>query len=126
MPRAHPRCGTNLVALGGLLTIGIQHLPEITPNWILVVFIAAFFGWRNLGTALQNHFMTRPATDKQIEGGIAAAQEVMAQYQAQPTAAAPLPLRLLNNGMIWSAAGMMLGLFALDALLSWVMLQIAF
>ena len=126
MPRAHPRCGTNLVALGGLLTIGIQHLPEITPNWILVVFIAAFFGWRNLGTALQNAFMTRPATDQQIEGGIRAAQQVMAQYQAQPTAAPPLPLRLLNNGMIWSAAGMVLGLFVLDSLLSWVMLQIAF
>ena len=126
MPRAHPRCGTNLVALGGLLTIGIQHLPEITPNWILVVFIAAFFGWRNLGTALQTHFMTRPATDAQIEGGIRAANEVMAKYQAQPTAAAPLPLRLLNNGMIWSAAGMVLGLFVLDSLLSWVMLQIAF
>ncbi len=121
MPRAHPRCGTNLVALGGLLTIGIQHLPEITPNWILVVFVAAFFGWRSLGTALQTFFMTRPATDKQIEGGIRAAQEVMEQYQAQPFATAPLPLRLLNNGMIWSAAGMVLGLFVLDALLTWAM-----
>ncbi len=126
MPRAHPRCGTNLVALGGLLTIGIQHLPEITPNWILVVFVAAFFGWRSLGTALQDLFMTRPATDKQIEGGIRAANEVMTQYQAQPFAAPPLPLRLLNNGMIWSAAGMVLGLFVLDSLLSWVMLQVAF
>lgn len=126
MPRAHPRCGTNLVALGGLLTIGIQHLPEITPNWILLVFVAAFFGWRSLGTSLQNLFMTRPATDKQIEGGIRAANEVMAKYQAQPTAAPPLPLRLLNNGMIWSAAGMILGLFVLDSLLSWAMLQLAF
>ena len=124
MPRAHPRCGTNLVALGGLLTIGIQHLPEITPNWILVVFVAAFFGWRNLGTALQTHFMTRPATDEQIEGGIRAANEVMEKYQAQPFAAAPLPLRLLNNGMIWSAAGMVLGLFVLDFLLSWVMASV--
>jgi len=126
MPRAHPRCGTNLVALAGLLTIGIQHLPEITPNWILVVFVAAFFGWRSLGTALQVLFMTRPATNKQIEGGIRAANEVMEKYQAQPFAAPPLPLRLLNNGMIWSAAGMILGLFVLDALLSWVMLQVAF
>lgn len=126
MPRAHPRCGTNLVALGGLLSIGIQHLPEISANWILVVFIAAFFGWRSLGTALQTHFMTRPATDKQIEGGIRAANEVMEKYQAQPFAAPPLPLRLLNNGMIWSAAGMVLGLFVLDSLLTWVMLQVAF
>lgn len=124
MPRAHPRCGTNLVALGGLLSIGIQHLPEITPNWILLVFVVAFFAWRSLGTALQTLFMTRPATDKQIEGGIRAANEVMAKYQAQPFAAAPLPLRLLNNGMIWSAAGMVLGLFVLDSLLSWVMQNI--
>ena len=119
MPRAHPRCGTNLVALGGLLTIGIQHLPEITPNWILVVFVAAFFGWRSLGTVLQDHFMTRPASDKQIEGGIRAANEVMEKYQAAPFAQAPLPLRLLNNGMLWSAAGMILGLFVLDGALSW-------
>ena len=125
MPRAHPRCGTNLVALGGLLSIGIQHLPEISPNWVLLVFIVAFFGWRNLGTFLQNHFMTRPATDAQIEGGIRAANEVMAKYQAQPFATAPLPLRLLNNGMIWSAAGMMAGLFILDGLLSWVMSALA-
>lgn len=118
MPRAHPRCGTNLVALGGILTIGIQHLPEITPNWILLVFVAAFFGWRSLGTFLQNHFMTRPATDVQIESGIRAASEVMEKYQEQPFATAPLPLRLLNNGMIWSAAGMVLGLFVLDTLFS--------
>ena len=124
MPRAHPRCGTNLVALAGLLTIGIQHLPEITPNWILLVFVVAFFGWRNLGSALQNLFMTRPATDKQIESGIRAANEVMAQYQAQPFAAAPLPLRLLNSGIAWSAAGMILGLSVLDWLLSWVMMRI--
>ncbi len=123
MPRAHPRCGTNLVALGGLLSIGIQHLPEITPNWILLVFVVAFFAWRSLGTALQNLFMTRPATDAQIESGIRAANEVMAKYQAQPFATAPLPLRLLNNGMIWSAAGMITGLFTLDYLLSWVMLN---
>ena len=126
MPRAHPRCGTNLVALGGLLSIGIQHLPEISPNWILVVFIGAFFCWRSLGTALQTHFMTRPATDQQIEGGIRAANEVMEKYQAQPFAAPPLPLRLLNNGMIWSAAGMVLGLFILDGLMAWLMSSWAF
>ena len=125
MPRAHPRCGTNLVALAGLLTIGIQHLPEITPNWILAVFVAAFFGWRSLGSALQNHFMTRPATDRQIESGIRAANEVMAKYQAQPFATAPLPLRLLNSGMIWSAVGMVFGSFVLDGLLSWVVTKVA-
>ena len=70
--------------------------------------------------------MTRPATDQQIEGGIRAANEVMEKYQAQPFAAAPLPLRLLNNGMIWSAAGMVLGLFVLDALMTWIMASLAF
>ena len=124
MPRAHPRCGTNLVAVAGLLTIGIQHLPAITPNWIIVVFIAAFFGWRNLGTFLQQHFMTRPATTAQIESGIRAAHQVMEQYQAQPFASAPLPLRLLNNGMLWSAAGMILGLFVLDGVLSWAVARV--
>ena len=115
MPRAHPRCGTNLVALGGLLTIGFQHLRSFDQLSVLLVFVFAFFFWRALGTFLQETFTTRPATRKQLENGIAAARELMEKYQAQPFAESARPLRLLNGGMLPVIAGMTLALFVLLA-----------
>jgi CBS domain-containing protein len=110
MPRAHPRCGTNLMALVGLVTIGFAHLPDYGPNWVLLVLVGTFFGWRSLGTLLQEWFTTRPASKKQLESGIKAGRELMEKYQAEPFAAPAKPFRLLNNGMFFSAAGMIVGL----------------
>jgi CBS domain-containing protein len=120
MPRAHPRCGTNLIALVGLVTIGLVHIPEFTPDWILLVLAITFFGWRSLGTLLQEWFTTRPASRKQLESGIKAAKELMEKYQAQPYATPGRPLRLLNNGMVYSAAGMILGTSVLFYLMQYV------
>lgn len=120
MPRAHPRCGTNLMALVGLVTIGLAHLPDYGPNWVLLVLAATFFGWRNFGTLLQEWFTTRPASKKQLESGIKAARELMEKYQAQPFALPASPFQLLNNGMIFSALGMISGLSAFFWLFEWV------
>ncbi|MBW3637375.1 MAG: DUF1385 domain-containing protein [Armatimonadetes bacterium] len=110
MPRAHPRCGTNIMALVGLVTVGLQHLPDYGPNYILLVLAATFFGWRNFGTLLQEWFTTRPASKKQLQSGIKAARELMAKYQAQPVADPAKPIGLLNNGLIFSFLGMILGM----------------
>lgn len=117
MPRAHPRCGTNLTIAAGLVLIGAQHLPDLGPGWILFLLVFTFFFWRSFGTFVQNAFTTRPPSPGQLEQGIAAAQELMAKYQAQPNAHAPLPLRLFNSGMLWTALGMMGGLFVLQFVL---------
>jgi CBS domain-containing protein len=109
MPRAHPRCGTNLMALAGLITIGIVHLPDVSPNWVLFLLVFTFFAWRSFGTLLQEWFTTRPASKKQLQSGIKAARELIEKYQAQPFAMASTPLRLLNNGLLFSALGMMTG-----------------
>jgi len=110
MPRAHPRCGTNLMAIVGLLLVGVTHLPSTGPEWIFPILVFTFFAWRMFGDALQVFFTTRPASDKQIESGIKAANELMRAYQAQPFAFSPSPLRILNRGMIFAAAGMFAGL----------------
>ncbi|BCM91077.1 hypothetical protein IAD21_02941 [Abditibacteriota bacterium] len=120
MPRAHPRCGTNLMAIAGLILVGVTHLPSLSPDNILIVLLVTFFAWRSFGDVLQVVFTTRPASKKQIESGIKAANELMAAYQAQPFALSRSPLKLLNRGMLWAGAGAILGqvvlLYGLDLL----------
>jgi hypothetical protein len=60
MPRAHPRCGTNLVALAGLIQITLGHLPSYDPFLVLLSLLFIYFGWRTFGTLLQEWFTTRP------------------------------------------------------------------
>jgi hypothetical protein len=120
MPRAHPRCGTNLLALVGLVTIGFAHLPSFSPDWVLLVLVLTFFWWRSFGTLIQVIFTTRPASQKQLESGIKAGRELMEKYQAQPFAAPSSPFKLLNNGLIFSALGMMCGMFGFMTLLEYV------
>ncbi len=124
MPRAHPRCGTNLIALVGLVTIGLVHLPSLSPDWILLVLIVTFFAWRSLGTLIQENFTTRRATKKQLESGIKAAKELMAKYQAQPFAQNVSPFRILNGGMLYSALGMTLGVNVLLNAINWLALRL--
>ena len=116
MPRAHPRCGTNLMALVGLVTIWLQHLPSFDSGWILFSLVFTFFFWRNFGTALQEYLTTRPASPKQLASGIKAGRELMEKYQAGQRATPPLILRLLNSGMLLAFAGMLLGTFAFTLL----------
>ncbi|HEY0074923.1 MAG TPA: DUF1385 domain-containing protein [Abditibacteriaceae bacterium] len=124
MPRAHPRCGTNLMALSVLITIIFQHLPTFDPTVILLTLIFIYFSWRSFGEMLQNYFTTKPATPKQIESGIRAGREVLEKYQDQPHLLPPFGVRLLRSGLIYSALGMMtvMGLFwALSKVATWAM-----
>ncbi len=116
MPRAHPRCGTNIMAIAGLLIVGVTHLPSIGPEWVFPILVLTFFAWRSFGDALQVFFTTRPASDKQIESGIKAANELMRAYQEQPFAVSRSPLKLLNKGMLYAAGGMIAGLAVFEAL----------
>ncbi len=105
MPRAHPRCGTNLVALAMLITIIFKHLPSLDASYILVALVFVFFAWRSFGEALQNLFTTRPASPKQLESGIRAGRELLEKYQQQPHEMSSTGSRLLNSGILYSMAG---------------------
>src|SRR5262249_35497809 len=63
MPRAHPRCGTNIMAAGLVffnLAQIIEYLPGLGPLAYVLAAIATFFTWRSVGTFLQERFTTRP------------------------------------------------------------------
>lgn len=108
MPRAHPRCGTNLVILAGLIQIVFQHLPSLDGGPVLAALLFIFFAWRSFGTFAQVFFTTRPASQKQLESGIKAGREVLEKYQNQPHQMASFPARLLNSGIVFSALGVVL------------------
>lgn len=112
MPRAHPRCGTNLVALAGLIEIVFQHLPSFDPGTILFALLFVYLFWRNLGEWLQNWFTTRPASARQLQSGIDAGLALQQKYQEQAVVITSFGRRLFNSGLIYSAAGMILTLGA--------------
>ena len=107
MPRAHPRCGTNLVALGGLVQLLLGHLPRIAPETVLPALLLIYFVWRRFGTLLQEVFTTRRASAKQMESGLRAGREVLEKYQRYPHEMAGFAARAFNGGIILSALGLM-------------------
>lgn len=121
MPRAHPRCGTNLVALAGLILIIFQHLPDRDSYTVLLALLFVFFFWRRFGEFLQVAFTTKPATRKQLESGIRAGEEVIAKYQKNPHALGSFGQNLLNSGIAFSAVGMTATLFLLNFAQDWAL-----
>jgi hypothetical protein len=109
MPRAHPRCGTNLMALAGLIIIIFQHLPVINSNTILFTLLFVYLTWRNFGEILQEWFTTKPATRKQLESGIRAGRGLLEKYQEQPHVSVSFGAGLLNSGLVLSVLGMVAG-----------------
>ncbi len=125
MPRAHPRCGTNLMALTGLIIIIFQHLPDFSPFSVLISLLVVYLFWRNLGEALQVLFTTRVASREQLESGIKAGKDLLAQYQKSPGIPPPAIFRLLHRGMLLTASGMICTTFLLNYLEA-VFAQLAF
>lgn len=134
MPRVHPRCGTNLLALvfvvmsgAGVLVVQMQQLVLTTGVWgltlgMLVTLAAASVLWRRLGALLQYLVTTKKASRRQIENGIAAGRELLARYQAHPTGPPPLWRRLLGMGIIQVAAGFVAATYVLGRLCEWLAL----
>jgi hypothetical protein len=114
MPRAHPRCGTNLLALGGLIQIAFQHLPTFDGGTIMITLLFIYLLWRSFGEMLQNYFTTKPATPRQLQSGIAAGRALLEKYQDQPHVMAPFGARLLRSGMLYSALGIIPVMFLLE------------
>lgn len=127
MPRVHPRCGTNLVALVYLSLIGlilittwlVSHpsINDMDTGLLLLIFSTVFIllTWRKVGGWLQQHFTTRRATRREIESGIRAGLDVNRQYQMAPLRPAPRwPQRIWNMGLPQVAVGLILIWFVLS------------
>lgn len=112
MPRVHPRCGTNLMALVVLLLAAYQLVSSIQgvdsefgafALVILVVFVA--FTWRRLGAGLQRWVTTKRPSDRQLAGAIRVADSLLAQVQARPSANVSVPKRIWHSGFIQVLVG---------------------
>lgn len=118
MPRAHPRCGTNLMALMGLILIVFGHLPSFDKGTILIALVFIYFAWRDLGTLMQLHLTTKKASRKQLESGIRAGEELLLKYQQQPNVPRSFGMRLFNSGLLMSSAGFLLVQWSYQSILS--------
>ena len=116
MPRAHPRCGTNLAALAVLFIVTFQHMPTGNESGILFMLLFIFLVWRSFGKLLQDWFTTKPPTTKQLEDGIAAGKALIAKYQEQPHLEVGFGQRLFNSGLIMMALGMIPTLLVLSTI----------
>ncbi|MHB0937018.1 MAG: DUF1385 domain-containing protein [Armatimonadota bacterium] len=128
MPRVHPRCGTNLVALMSLSYLGVTTVAmllttEIAGQNIEIIVMLAVFGilfvaanWRRVGGWIQQHLTTRPPTAKELASGIKAGRELLCRHLE-----APLPprraLRLWRMGFVQVLTGAVVTSYLLQWLL---------
>ncbi|MEA3400789.1 MAG: DUF1385 domain-containing protein [Armatimonadota bacterium] len=116
MPRAHRRCGSNLLA--GLLPLLLfaQPLWSIDPVAGAAVII---LGWGlrfHTGYLIQATFATKEPTDRQLRAGLEAGRKILRLWrerQGQPVA--PL-VSIWRRGLIQMFVGMMAGL----SLANWI------
>jgi hypothetical protein len=114
MPREHPRCGTNLMAL---LFSAQLLLPLLAaePLWLLPALALLWVSWRRVGAKLQRFFTTKPARRYQLLSGLRAGEALMRAYQERPSYRANRWRRFWNTGMlqILAGGGVALGLLQL-------------
>lgn len=120
MPREHPRCGTNFIAGAALLATGSALVPLIGGFGYIIGGLAALAGWRSLGGWLQRHFTTRRATQRQLESGIRAANELLTRQAHHGDEPAGGLARLWRSGMVHILLGYALG-GGILALIGWLL-----
>lgn len=119
MPRAHPRCGTNIMAGATVffvalqLALSIPYTDSIAP---LFALFTTLFYWRRVGAFLQERFTTRPATKKQLESGIKAGEELLRKYWSQPPTRPRLWRRIWCMGLAQNMAGVTLIMYLAEVL----------
>jgi CBS domain-containing protein len=113
MPRVHPRCGTNLMALLILLLIAQHFLLSMGETAdagqrflaLFAVVVVVLLSWRRLGAALQRWVTTRRPSDPQLERAIGVAESLLDGVRARPGARVKLPRRIWNSGFPQVLAG---------------------
>ncbi len=114
MPRAHPRCGTNLMAGATIFIAIISYLgTNVGPTiGLLVGIVIVLIGWRTIGYYMQQYITTRPPKPWQLEAGIRTGEQLLEQYQTHPSRHADGFGRIWSMGLIQVIAGF--------ATISWV------
>lgn len=113
MPREHPRCGTNLMAL----LFGAQLLLPLLaeePLWLLPSVALLYLTWRKVGGYLQRIFTTKPARRYQLISGIRAGEELLRAYEERPSYRASRLKRFWHMGLVQILSGAFVALAALE------------
>lgn len=116
MPRVHPRCGTNLAAAASIFVMLTTAFPS--PLVVFVAIMVVLLAWRSIGAWLQQHVTTRRATDRQIENGIRAGTQLLANYREELVGARPPGRRLWNLGFVQIAIGLALTMLMTQAIIA--------
>ena len=120
MPRIHPRCGTNIMALLILLVIAQQLMSSLGSAVdessrvfaLFLVVMIVLLTWRRLGGGLQRWVTTKRPDDRQLEKAIVVGESLLQQVQASPSAVASFRRRIWHSGL----AQVLVGFFAVFAL----------
>jgi hypothetical protein len=117
MPRAHRRCGSNLLAgILPALLIGVPLFHAGSPLFMGLAVLVAVGGWRvrhQVGFIVQNCFTTRPPTAKQLERGMAAARRVLEQWERDPAPRLPVAQVIWGRGLPQMVAGVAIAMYVL-------------
>ncbi len=121
MPRVHPRCGTNLMALMILLVIAGQFLNTLNQAnqdvQIMVLFalvLIVLLTWRRLGAGLQRWVTTRPPSDRQLARGVEVGRRLLEEIRRHPGARANFWQRVWNAGFVQVISGFFLTTLIVD------------
>ena len=133
MPRPHPRCGTNLavfLALLLLLTESLLGRVALSAGSSEELVAAALLGalmimltlllWQFVGMKVQQHFTTRPASDKQLRDGMEAARQILDRYHRETTHRAPWWRRVWHVGLLQVVAGFACTMGVSQLLAKWI------
>ena len=121
MPRVHPRCGTNLMALLILLLIAQQFFAAVSTAdeatrvmALFVLVLIVLITWRRLGAGLQRWVTTRRPSDRQLAHAIAVGERLLAEVRAHPSARVSAQRRMWNIGFVQVMAGFLLVTVVVD------------
>ena len=114
MPRAHRRCGSNLLA--GVLPLLLVGIP-LFRYFPMAAGIIIILGWMfrfQTGYLVQQIFATKEPTEKQLQAGLRAGQEIMAAWRAEPFKRVPPLVSLWRRGFVQMFAGVLAGMWLIQ------------
>ena len=127
-PRPHKRCGTNImILLVGiqivlLLSIEASKINTFSQFLFLVIGIVFVFSyWKQAGMWIQQYLTTAPASDKQIQNGIQAGEELLKMHKKDISPRPPgLLEKIWNMGLIQVFLSFIFVLWISDAILNYL------
>lgn len=111
MPRAHRRCGTNLLA--GLLPLLLLGEPLYRVSPVLAVIVVVL-GWQFrylVGYFIQAIFATKEPTEHQLDMALRSGRNVLEGWRKRAGERVPPLVSFWRRGMIQMFGGLMLGLW---------------